>query len=122
MQHIHHPLCFPPVHPLFHPLPPPPQIKTVVDLRGRAERSSKKKSDKPSAPSGPPPLLNPLQVDALGASQGAQDQRQPQASAAAQGGSEPSADRMADDPSMDFAGIHTDTCSMLYVYKHMSHR
>lgn len=102
MQHIHHPLCFPPVHPPPHPTP---QIKTVVDLRGRAERSSKKKSDKPSSSSGPPPLLNPQQVDALGASQGAQDQRQPQASAStSQGGSEPSADRMADDPSMDFAG------------------
>lgn len=50
------------------------QIKTVVDLRGRAERGKRSKSSegrgKGKDSVGPPPLLNPEQVSALGAAQG----------------------------------------------------
>lgn len=93
------------------------QIKTVVDLRGRAERGSRSKSSSKGGAStvddsvGPPPLLNPEQVSALGAAQGDQIQGQPQASSPDQaagavgGDGEPSAGGMqaAVDPQLDFA-------------------
>jgi hypothetical protein len=90
------------------------QIKTVVDLRGRAERGSRSKSSSSKGGDssvGPPPLLNPEQVSALGAAQGDQIQGQPQASSSPQaadstgGDGEPSAAGMgaAEDPSLDFA-------------------
>lgn len=86
------------------------QVKTVVDLRGRAERGKSGKSSKSSKQQGqrgPPPLLNPEQVSALGAAQGDQIQGQPQTSMgprpSAAGGPEPEADQMGSGPGMDFA-------------------
>lgn len=84
------------------------KIKTVVDLRGRAERG-KRKEDTPKGKDsvGPPPVLNPEQVSALQAAQGDQIQGQPQASSSRGGGDdgpEPTADTMgAPGPELDFA-------------------
>lgn len=93
----------------------------MVDLRGRAERGARSKSSSSKSGAskvddsvvGPPPLLNPEQVSALGAAKGDQIQGQPQASsspdqaasAAAGGDGEPSAGGMqaAADPQLDFA-------------------
>lgn len=94
-------------HRNLHPYQPL-QIKTVVDLRGRAERASKRKDIPKGKDSvGPPPVLNPQQVSALGAAQGDQIQGQPQASSSRGGGDdgpEPTADTMgAAGPDLDFA-------------------